>query len=125
MSFNKISKASESPLLELTNTAVIPAGGVFRISLEQFPYDKYLPFNFCMIQNVSAERVRFIVNDSVRFSVPAGVIQTFDSSTIPAVWSFQVNNLGANNIDENDIVVTFQKVKDVKTAQVKLFGGGI
>ncbi len=118
-------KDMDSPIYEVSNP-LIAAAGRWRVHLEQMPYDVYLPFNFVQIQNNSAQRLRLIVNDSIRKIIPAGVIMNFDSSTIPAIWAIEINNLDIlNEVPAEDLQLSFQKIKGVTPVSVKLFGGGI
>lgn len=121
---NEKAQDKESPLYEFSSPLIAPAGQ-WRINLEKMPYDRFLPFNFCLVQNNSGQRIRLIVNDTIRRIIPSGVIQTFDASSIPAIWNIEVINLGAADVGADDIQLTFQKVENVKNATVKLFGGGI
>ena len=122
--FENTKKDDKSPLYEFSNP-LIAVGGVWRPNLEKMPYDRFLPFNFCLVQNNSANRIRVIVNDTIRRLIPSGVIQTFDAESIPAIWGIQVVNLGVAQIAADDIQLTFQKVENIKPMAVKLFGGGI
>lgn len=122
--FGNIKRDDKSPLYEFSNP-LIAVGSAWRPNLESMPYDRFLPFNFCLVQNNSSERIRVIVNDTIRRIIPSGVIQTFDAESIPAIWGIQVVNLGAANIAADDIQLTFQKVENIKPMAVKLFGGGI
>lgn len=118
-----VNAREESPLFEVSNTGVIAPNDYFHVNLDETTgYGKYTPFNFILIQNNSAQVVRCIVNDSVRKIIPAGTIQTFDASTIPAVWSIRVQNRGALDIAADKVQVSFQKVKGIKSTAVKLLG---
>lgn len=118
-----VNERQESPLFEVSNESAIAVDGYFHVNLDETTgYGKYTPFNFILIQNNSDQTVRTIVNDSVRKLIPAGTIQTFDASTIPAVWSIRVQNRGTAQIDADKLQVSFQKVKGVKSAAVKLLG---
>lgn len=118
-------KDSESPIYSISNSGVIASSGEFTFDLEAMPYGKYLPYNFLSIQNSSAQRIRLIINDTLRLIIPSGVIKSIDSSTIPAIWNIKVINLGSSSINAEEIDIDFQKVKDVEVKQFKLFTGGL
>ena len=121
-----VNERKESPLFEVTNDSSLAANSIFNVNLdEQTNYGKYTPYNFVLVQNNSLQRVRLIVNDSVRKIIPAGTIQTFDASTIPAIWSIRVQNLGASAINADELSVSFQKVKGVNAKSVKILGWDI
>ena len=121
-----VNERMDSPLFETSNSGAILSGEFMNVVLdERTNYGKYTPFNFVLIQNNSSQRVRLIVNDSVRKIIPAGTIQTFDSSTIPAIWSIRVQNLGAVAIAAEEMQVSFQKVSGIKSRAVKILGWDI
>lgn len=116
---------SESPIYSISNSGTISTNAEFTFDLEAMPYGKYLPYNFVSIQNNSAQRIRLIINDTLRLIIPAGVIKSIDSSTIPAIWNIKVINLGSSAIGLEEIDIDFQKVKNVEVKAVKLFAGGL
>jgi hypothetical protein len=121
-----VNERKESPLFETSNAGVITVNSIYNVVLdERTNYGKYTPFNFVLVQNNSGQRVRLIVNDSVRKIIPAGTIQTFDASTIPAIWSIRVQNVGVANINADEIQVSFQKVSGIKSRAVKILGWDI
>jgi len=121
-----VNERQDSPLFETSNTDAILSSAIYNVVLdERTNYGKYTPFNFVLVQNNSGQKVRLIVNDSVRKIIPAGTIQTFDSSTIPAIWSIRVQNLGAVQIAADEIQVSFQKVSGIKNRAVKILGWDI
>jgi len=121
-----VNERLDSPLFETSNESAILANAVYSVVLdEKTNYGKYTPFNFVLIQNNSGQKVRLIVNDSVRKIIPAGTIQTFDASTIPAIWSIRVQNLGTVSVAEDEIQVSFQKVTGIKSRAVKILGWDI
>jgi len=94
-----VNERKQSQLYELSNPSILLTNEIYSINLDETTtYGKYVPFNFALLQNNSSEKVRLIINDTIRKIVPAGTIQTFDASTIPAIWSIRVQNLGSNSI---------------------------
>lgn len=121
-----VNERIESPLFETSNESAIAVNGLYSVVLDETTnFGKYTPFNFVLIQNNSSERVRLIINDSVRKIIPAGTIQTFDASTIPAIWSIRVENKGSAEIAIDEIQVSFQKVAGIKQRAVKILGWDI
>jgi len=121
-----VNERMDSPLFEESNEAIVAVNANFNILIdERTNFGKYLPFNFVLVQNNSSERVRLVVNDSVRKIVPAGTIQTFDASTIPAIWSLRLQNLGVANIAVEELQVSFQKLKGIQARGMKILGWDI
>ena len=96
---------------------------VFFVDLEKMPYGKYLPFNFVMVTNNSEQRIRLIINDSVRIIILPGTSWTFDSATLPAVWSLKLQNKGTASTNDNEVYLSFQKIPEVKARAFKVLGG--
>jgi len=122
-----VNERKQSPLFEVSNESILAPTEDFKIRLSEVnPYGKYTPFNFVQVINNSKARLRAIINDTTRKIVPAGSIITFDSSTIPAIWSMQFVNVdSANSIEAEEVNISFQKVANIQSRAVKLLGGDI
>lgn len=107
----------EVPALDINNS--------YYVDLEKMPYGKFLPFNYLAITNNSAQKIRLVVNDSVRKLIMPGTILTFDSATLPAIWSIKVVNKGTAAINDGEVLIAFQKVSNIYTRSFKILGWDI
>lgn len=102
----------QSPLYRFpqTNLAI---GASFLTNLDRTPFWKYLPFNFLQVTN-STDRTLLIITDvgSVK-AIPANTILSFDSETLPAFRTVQIQN-ASGVLATGDIELIVQKVKSYK-----------
>jgi len=119
-----VNERKESQLYEVQIPS-LNVNDVYYINLEAMPYGKYLPFNFLMVENNSQQKVRIVINDSVRKIVFPGTIMTFDSATIPAIWSIKVINKGSDVINDGEVIISFQKIPSIKSRALKILAGDL
>jgi len=119
-----VNERKESKLFEYEIPSLSPNDEHY-IDLHSMPYGKYLPFNFLMVENSSQQKIRVIINDSIRKIIFPGTIMTFDSATIPAIWSLRVVNKGTDIINQGEVIISFQKISNIKTRAFKILAGDL
>lgn len=98
-----------SPMFSVSNSSAIAASAtwIFGFATEKPTCVKYLPFNYTIVSNMSANAILFYPNQSSRGKfIPPSSILTFDKKTIPALSSVKIVNTVASEIAIDKIEVS-------------------
>ncbi len=124
-----------SPLFSFSNSSTLTAGSTWTVDCEsdEPTSQKYLPFNYTVITNLSSAPLIFYPNQSSRGKfIPPNSFITFDKKTIPAISSFKIkNNSATTDAEASKIEVTLSKeqydsqdlLTNVHKALFNFFGG--
>ncbi len=99
-----------SPFYDFKNDVVIAPGAswVITVASQKPEAQKYLPLTNLRLVNSSAQLVAMFPNeDSEGMPFPSGAIVTFDNKTIPALRTLKITNMGAGDVNVNEIMATF------------------
>ena len=108
----------QSPLYRFTQTNVA-IGASFLTNLDRTPFWKYLPFNFLQVTNSTDQQLLIITDAGSVKAIPSNTILSFDSETLPAYRTVQIQN-ASGALATGDVEVICQKVKSYKDVRFRL-----
>jgi len=107
-------RLTASPLFSESNDSNIAVNAPYVFSFDEraTPSEKYAPFNSLKITNNTDQDIKVRINQSPSSEIilQGGTIQTFDSSSVPAVRSLYVENVGSQSISVGGVLVEVQRV---------------
>jgi len=95
-----------SPIYRFRNSALSPAESeTFDIGEREKTSQKWLPLTNLRIVNNSAYNLILFPNQQQEgMVIPAGTILSFDRKTIPALYSFRIQNIDSSNTINADLI---------------------